>query len=409
MNLKLYLLWRMTLVGLACWLGVSIVLVVQSGREEQKHIAAVADQLVPMVGAEVMRRLISADLDARQPDLSGMAARFPEPLCLRYSAKDASVWDWGCEPSPAAAAAPRWISRLLTALGPGHISLQRQISVYGRPTGVLTVETDDATLLGRQWANVRQLLGLAALTLLTLEILVFLVIGRINRLAERLAESHAARAELTVRLIRLQEDERRELAHELHEEFGQCVSALGALSASLRQSVAAGETLAESDVVPLETSVERMLASLRGMLQRMSQPPLDRQGLRSAVADLVTAWRIEAQVGSRLVLEADVGTEGLRNDESALCAYRIVQECLSNIARHAPHCKTACVGIRRESHTLHVRVSNDLEGARPTPGSGVGMGLRLLNERVHSLGGFFSIDVSATEFAVRASLPVKAP
>jgi two-component system sensor histidine kinase UhpB len=145
------------------------------------------------------------------------------------------------------------------------------------------------------------------------------------------------------------------------------------------------------------------------MLQRMSQPPLDRQGLRSAVADLVTAWQIEARDGSRLVLEADAGTEGLRNDESALCAYRIVQECLSNIARHAPLCKTARVGIRRESHTLHVRVSNDLEGARPTPGPGVGMGLRLLNERVHSLGGFFSIDVSATEFAVRASLPVKAP
>ncbi|HEY3851695.1 MAG TPA: hypothetical protein VGL87_12020, partial [Steroidobacteraceae bacterium] len=185
MNLKLYLLLRMTLVGLACWLGVSIFLVVQSGREEQKHIATVADQLVPMVGADVMRRLISADLDAHQPDLSGLAARFPEPLCLRYSAEDASVWDWGCEPSSAADAAPRWVSRLLTALGPGHISLQRPISVYGRPTGVLTVEADDASLLRRQWANVRQLLGLAALTVLMLDILVFLVIGRINRLAER--------------------------------------------------------------------------------------------------------------------------------------------------------------------------------------------------------------------------------
>lgn len=408
-NLKLTLLLRMTLIGLACWLGVSIYLVEQSGREAQRHLATVADQLEPMVAADVMRRLISTDLDPRQPDLSGMAARFPEPLCLRYRSEDASVWDWGCEPTPAADAAPRWISRLLTALGPGHISFQRQIRVYGRPAGVLTVEADDASLLRREWASVRQLLGLAAVTVLMLDILVFLVISRINRLAGRLAESHTARAELTVRLIRLQEDERRELAHELHEEFGQCVSALGALSASLRQSVAAGETLAESDLIPLETSVEHMLASLRGMLHRMSQPPLDRQGLRSAVADLVTAWRIEARDGARLILEADAATEGLPNDESSLCAYRIVQECLHNISRHAPHCKTARVGIRRESDTLHVRVSNDLEEGRSAPGPGVGMGLRLLNERVLSLGGFLSIDVSATEFAVRASLPVKTP
>jgi two-component system sensor histidine kinase UhpB len=445
MNLKLHLLIRMTLMGLLCWLGVSLYLVSQSGRRATEDIARVANQLQPMVAADVMRRWVSLDSDARHPDLGGAAARFPEPMCLRYRAMDASVTDWGCTPASAGNDVPNWIARVLTALGPGHISLQREISVYGLRAGILGVESDDASLLRHQWRSVRELLGLTAVTLLALDVLAFLVIGRalgptakivaaveqlgngrndvrlpalrpreftliasgINQLAARLADSSEARAELTARLIKLQEDERRELAQELHQEFGQCVSALGAISASLRQSVAAGEVLNETDVIPLELGVEQMLSSLRGMLQRMAQSPLEGQGLRSALADLVTAWQIKVHNGPRIEFDADAGTDRVPSNEFALCIYRVVQECLSNIARHAPASKTACVHIRREPQKLCLRVTNDLEGVgdgRAAPGSG--MGLKLLGERVRSLSGSFAVEISAAEFAVRTELPM---
>jgi two-component system, NarL family, sensor histidine kinase UhpB len=444
MNLQLHLLIRMTLVGLLCWLGVSIYLVGQSGRRAAQDLATVADQLQPIVAADVMQRWVSLDADARHPDLGGVAARFPEPMCLRYRAQDGSDSDWGCSPTPVGISVPRWSAQVLSALGPGHISLHRQIKVFGLPAGTLGVASDDASLLRHQWRSVRELLGLTAVTVLVLDMLAFLVIGRalrptaaiaaaveqlgegakdvrlpvlrprefaliatgINRLATRLADSFAARAQLTARLISLQEDERRELAHELHEEFGQCVSALGAVSASLRQSVVAGETLSEADVLPLESGVEHMLSSLRGMLQRMSQPPLEGQGLRSALADLVTAWQIRAHNDTRIQLDADASTDRVPNNEYALCMYRVVQECLNNIARHAPGSKTACVHIRHEPQKLRLRVSNDLTGVRETraaPGSG--MGLKLLGERVRSLSGCLAVEVSAAEFAVRADLP----
>jgi signal transduction histidine kinase len=185
------------------------------------------------------------------------------------------------------------------------------------------------------------------------------------------------------------------------------VSALGAVSASLRQSVIAGEILTESDVVPLEASVEQMLTSLRGMLQHMSQPPLEGQGLRSALVDLVTSRQVRGQ-GTRIVLHADAA-EGLPNDECALCIYRIVQECLINIARHAPASASAHVQVRRESHRLCVQVSNDLAGVGSPRAPGSGMGLKLLGERVRSLSGSFAVEVSATQFAVRAELPMAAP
>jgi len=430
MNLKLHLLIRMTLMGLLCWLGVSIYLVGQSGRRAAEDIATVADQLQSMVAADVMRRWVSLDSDARHPDLGGAAARFPEPMCLRYSAADASDSDWGCSPSPVGSGVPHWIATVLHALGPGHISLRREISAYGLNVGTLRVESDDASLLRHQWRSVRELLGLAAIMLLTLDMLAFWVIGRalrptakivaaverlgegvndvrlpplrpreftliasgINRLAKRLAESYAARSELTARLIRVQEDERRELAHELHEEFGQCVTALGAVSASLRHAVSEGEVLWEADV------------------QRMSQPPLEQQGLRSALADLVAAWQIRLHGSPRVVMDADPSADQLPNSEYALCVYRIVQECLSNIARHAPASRTACVYIRQERQWLRVRVSNDLAGMGEDRGApGTGMGLKLLGERVRSLHGVFSVEMSAGQFAVQANLPMGKP
>ena len=446
-NLKLYLLVRMTLLGLLCWLGVSAYLVGESGRRAAEDITTIANQLQPMVADDVMRRWGSLDADVRHPDLGGAAARFPEPMCLRYRARDGSESQWGCGPSQTASGIPWWIVRVLDALGPGHITLQRQISAFGIQAGTLRVESDDTSLLQHQWRSVRELMALSAVMLLTLDMLAFWVIGRalrptativaalerlgegmndtrlpglrprefaliasgINRLAKRLADSYTARAELTARLFRVQEAERRELAHELHEEFGQCVTALSAVSASIRDSVRKGDALTEADVLPLESGVEQMLSSLRALLQRMSLPPLEQQSLRSALSDLVAAWRIRLHGGPRVVVDADASIDQMPNNENTLCVYRVVQECLSNIARHAPNCQMARVHIRREPHWLQVRVSNDLvqSGQDHTP-SGTGMGLKLLGERVRSLHGAFSVEISALQFAVEANLPVDA-
>lgn len=137
MNLKLHLLIRMTLLGLLCWLGVSLYWVAQSGRRAAQDVARVADQLQPLVAA------------------------------------DASDSDWGCTASAPGSGVPLWIARVLSALGPGHISLQREISAFGLKAGTLRVESDDASLLRHQWRSVRELLGLNAVTLLVLELLAF--------------------------------------------------------------------------------------------------------------------------------------------------------------------------------------------------------------------------------------------
>jgi signal transduction histidine kinase len=445
MNLRVDLLIRMTVVGTLCWLAASAYLVAQSGQREAQEVLRIADQIRPIMTWDVMRRFGSVDTDARYPDLGGAASRFPNPVCLRYRAKDGETSDWGCGPSEISSDVPRPIAHVLRALGPGHISVPLDVTIYGGHVGTLVVESNDESLLTHQWRGVRELLAFTAVTVLVLALLGVWAIGHalqptariveavahlgegasqvrlpmfrprefgliasgINELAERLARANAAREALTARLIRLQEDERREIAHELHEEFGQCVAELSAVSASLRQSAIMSSKVTEADVVPLELGIEQMLSSLRGMLKRMSLPPLAGQGLRSALADLIPAWQIRLHGGSRVVLDADADTDRIPNGDQALCAYRVVQECLSNVARHAPRSPTATVYVRRKPDGLFVRVSNEISGntasdAKPT----TGMGLRLMDERVRSLGGTFSVETSTVEFVVEVRLPL---
>ncbi|MGA2397055.1 MAG: hypothetical protein ABSG30_03165 [Steroidobacteraceae bacterium] len=419
--------------------------VTQAGRRTAQNMTVVADKLQAMVSLDVMQRLLSTGSDAGYPALSSAASYFADPLCLHYRAADGSTSKYGCGPGQQSEDYPRWLMRGLAALAPRHIELQREISLWSRTAGVLGVELDEDRLLGHEWHSIKELLELTAVTLLVLSALIFWVFGRalrpaakivvaleqlgsgrdyvsmpyfqprefgliadgINRLAARLAQSTHARENLTARLIQLQEAERREIVHELHEEFGQCVAGLSAVGMSLRTSVVNGERVTETDVEQLEDGIESMLTSLRNLLQRMSSSPTERQGLRSALADLVAAWQRRLPDGVCIAVDFQSLAGDIPNDERALCAYRIVQECLSNVARHAPTSPQINISVHEDVQQLRVQISNECVDAGRTAAAAAttGMGLLLLEERVRGLHGKFAVVASAREFMVQAVLP----
>jgi len=453
MNLRRHLLIRVILVGLLCWLVVSIYVVAQAGRRTAQNMSVVADRLQAMIALDVMQRLLATGSDATHPALGWFAGYFPEPLCLRYTAANDSVSEFGC-PETTATVHPELLTRILAALRPAHEVLRRDISLWSRTAGVLQVELDETRLAQREWRSIQELLGLTAVALFVLAALIFWVFARllrptakivaalerlgsggepqpmpdfqprefgliadgINRLAARLAQSQRAREDLTARLFRSQETERREIAHELHEEFGQCVAALGAVGVGLRDSAVNGEPLTEADVAPLEAGIENIFNSLRGLLQRLSASPMERQGLRSAVTDLIAAWQRRLPASTRIDAEFEGLADDRPNDERTLCAYRIVQEALSNIARHAPASTRIAIGVREHDGVLLVHVLNEaapgakaIASAKGIAGAGAtsGMGLKLLDARVRSLRGTFTVQAAAAEFTVRAALPAE--
>ncbi len=213
----------------------------------------------------------------------------------------------------------------------------------------------------------------------------------LNETAATLQEAQTTRTELTRRLFTVQESERRALARELHDEFGQCLTATRALAAAISQ---AGESTAQ-DGVRIAEITGQMMDSLRAELARLRPPDLDDLGLRPALERLVADWRNRVPA-VRFGLELTGAIDAVP-DELALSLYRIAQECVTNAIRHgAPKTVTLRIDV---AEIITLTVTDDGSSLRDGP-IGDGYGLLGIRERVDALGGSF--DLAAVHGGVRA-------
>jgi two-component system sensor histidine kinase UhpB len=217
----------------------------------------------------------------------------------------------------------------------------------------------------------------------------------LNETAAALQDARAARTELTRRLFTVQESERRMLARELHDEFGQCLTATRALAAAIAQS---GETTAQDGVRIAEISGQ-MMDNLRAELSRLRPPDLDELGLGPALERLVAGWR-SRMPGVRFTLRFRGDLDAVP-DALALSLYRIAQECLTNAIRHgAP--KTVGLAVEVDEAITLTTTDDGSAGADP---SGDGYGLLGIRERVDALGGRFTLAPTDRGMCATAVVP----
>ena len=201
-----------------------------------------------------------------------------------------------------------------------------------------------------------------------------------------LARALAENRELVRRSIQVQEDERRHIARELHDEMGQWLNALKLDAVSIRDR-AEGEIRGHAEnIVELTNHVYDVA---RNMTRRLRPVALDELGLSSALQYLVDQWK--RRHGH---VRCNFSTEGPLEDlgETAnITLYRCVQECLTNIAKHAD-ARTVDIAVIRPTgqHRVELRVADDGKGfdlAAPR----AGLGLLGLRERFEVLGGGFIV------------------
>jgi signal transduction histidine kinase len=193
---------------------------------------------------------------------------------------------------------------------------------------------------------------------------------------------------LSARLVAAQEDERRRLSRELHDEVGQSMSAviyeLGNLQVKLPPAAAhLSEHLARARELA-ETSV----GAVRNMALLLRPSMLDDLGLVPALK--WQAREVSRRTGMKVKVAADNVPDELP-DEYRTCVYRIVQESLHNVTRHA-HAHAVRVAVRREADWLEVLVEDDGVGFNPRQEKG--MGLMGMEERVRGLGGVFRVEAA---------------
>ena len=234
------------------------------------------------------------------------------------------------------------------------------------------------------------LLAMIAITLLGGASLAGFTIFHILKLEgevrQRLAESVDARAslqELSARLVRLQEDERRALSRELHDEVGQAFSAVLLETENLLDLASAPEVRAHLDSI--RGVAEKGMNEIRNMALLLRPSMLDDFGLLPALE-----WQAR-EIGKRTGLRVQVASEmsGELPEEHKTCVYRVVQEALNNCAQHA-QASAVQVSVRQESARILVTVQDDGSGFDPERVRG--LGLLGMEERVRHLGGSFHVD-----------------
>ena len=236
-----------------------------------------------------------------------------------------------------------------------------------------------------------------------------------NRMAQRLAESAAENRRLNERLLKLQEEERSELARDLHDEVGPYLFAINADAATASRLIDDGRSSdASLHVQSIGEAVRHMQSQVRRMLARLRPIGLAEFGLREAIENLVAFWHRR-----RPEIRYEVAISGECEDLSdvvgtAIC--RIVQEALSNAVRHAAATlvKIAVERVRDvETGQDEIRLSVTDDGRGMREPEKLGYGLVGIGERVRAIGGRLSFsndtEMGFTLLAVLPRVPAPEP
>jgi two-component system sensor histidine kinase UhpB len=214
-------------------------------------------------------------------------------------------------------------------------------------------------------------------------------IGRaLNHMAATLAQAQEQRRALSLKLVSSQEDERTRLSRELHDEFGQRLTALRVDIAWLLRKTAEAPPLQEvlasmdSQCAHLQQDIREMLRQLRPVEARASGFAAS---LPQLLADLVTSWNERSGEATRFALQIEPDDRPVP-DDVALTIYRLTQEALTNSVRHA-QARHVAVILRAADGRLLWSVEDDGSGITDLAhGIQAGNGIAGMRERVWALG-----------------------
>jgi glucose-6-phosphate-specific signal transduction histidine kinase len=230
-------------------------------------------------------------------------------------------------------------------------------------------------------------------------------ISELHVMQKELADTLAENRLLSQKYLMVQEEERRSLARELHDELGQCLNAIKLDAVAIRDVSHGRQPEIEAGANAIVELSGHVYDVVRGIMQRLRPAALDALGLHDAVAHLVGQWqRRNRAVDCRFVASADLSGLG---EVMNITVYRLVQECLTNVAKHA-NATHLTVSLERVGAEVQVVVRDDGCGM-DLQAKRTGLGLVGLRERVEALQGRLQLASAAGKgLEVRAWLPVQA-
>ncbi len=318
---------------------------------------------------------------------------------------------------------PGWFLRMMDIASPSMHETRRSVFMNGRLIGEMVVTPDPTYEIAEIWNDTVGLMGLVGIFFLVVNGMVYWAVGRalrpvarvqaalteieqgnlgarlplfklpelsgislkFNAMAQTLQQSVQSNHRLTQQIIRLQEDERKILARDLHDEIGQYLTAINIDAMAIIKSRKITDARVSAQAIAGIT--QQLMDMVHHLLQRLRPGLLDELGLASALQDLVYTWRQRNRaITTSVRIQDDLGEI---DETTAIAAYRIVQECLTNISRHA-HARRVTLGVSRRGEKLLLQVEDDGRGF-DTAVMTEGYGLAGMKERVQGLRGKFDL------------------
>jgi len=230
----------------------------------------------------------------------------------------------------------------------------------------------------------------------------------LGTLIDELRRADIAKRQLTVSLLRAQDEERRRIARELHDSTGQNLIAATLISEHIRGML---PQAAERSMSQLDDMLQRSIKEVRTLSYLLHPPLLDEAGLASALRVYVDGFEERSGIAADLDVPADFGRLA---PEVELILFRLVQEALGNVARHS-NSPTAAIRLRRYvagGPAVELTVEDEGRGFpraglfAPTQAVGPGLGLDSMRERVEQIDGHLEIESVPGRTCIRAVIPI---
>jgi signal transduction histidine kinase len=232
-----------------------------------------------------------------------------------------------------------------------------------------------------------------------------------ERVVERTAELRRAEEsarQLGAQVLKMQDDERRRIARELHDSVGQMIALLQIDAGRLQRSPNLGHSDIEvvSEIKQLSEDVSHEIRTISHLLH---PPLLDELGVPSALAWYIDQFSKRSGIASEVELAKDFGR---LPPDYEIAIFRIVQEALTNVHRHSGSQQVA-VRLKWSADVVKVEIADRGKGIPPekqqsfATGAAMGVGLRGMRERVAQLDGALEVKSGASGTVVSATFPVE--
>lgn len=340
---------------------------------------------------------------------------------------------------PAESRVPAWFARLLTRGEWAGNAARRPIIFHGRLIGELAITPDVSYEITEVWEDTAGLMILMLGLFVVLNMMVYWAVWQalkpvqlirqalseleagnlaarlprfhlpeldgiaasFNEMASRLQLVQASNQRLTQQLINMQEQERKSLARNLHDELSQSLTTIQVEASAILGARRLQDARAGAEAILQQTRGMREM--VRGILRNLRPGVLAEFGLRAALLELIAQW---GEHHPRIAVEASIPqTLPELPEVVAVSAYRVVQECLTNVARHAG-AEHVRVAMAIDAQRLALVIEDDGSGFEASVNA-AGFGLAGMRERVEGLGGRFGIEaVIGHGVKVTADIPL---